>query len=173
MDDQNTVFDKSIVKEQKIFAKKSTVKHKVDSSIEEDISNKSDDTGQEGEILKVNVPAGVYFGEKFKIHKCSPKCVSKTKFDFNESEEKITGNVLLVPLQWGCRRQIVMHSYKGRRKVCYVTPCGRRLRNFEEVHKYLTITKLNMEMDFFSFEWRLRVLYEFKVAKEIQIKDIS
>ena len=66
-----------------------------------------------------------------------------------------------------------MHSYKGRRKVCYVTPCGRRLRNFEEVHKYLTITKLNMEMDFFSFEWRLRVLDEFKVAKEIQIKDIS
>ena len=73
MDDQNTVFDKSIVKEQKIFAKKSTVKHKVDSSIKEDISNKSDDSGQEGEILQVNVPAGVYFGEKFKIHKCSHK----------------------------------------------------------------------------------------------------
>ena len=45
VDDQNTVFDKSIVKEQKIFAKKSTVKHKVDSSIKEDISNKSDDSG--------------------------------------------------------------------------------------------------------------------------------
>ena len=30
-----------------------------------------------------------------------------------------------------------------------------------------------MEMDFFSFEWWLRVLDEFKPAKEIQIKDLS
>ena len=83
LNDQNTVFDKSNVKEEKIFVKKSTGKCKVDSSTDDDMSNKSDATGEEGEIQQVNITAGVYFGEKFKIHKCSPKCVSKTKFDFN------------------------------------------------------------------------------------------
>ena len=83
LNDQNIVFDKSNVKEEKIFDKKSTGKRKVDSSIEEDMSNKSDATGEEGEIQQVNITAGVYFGEKLNNHKCSPKCVSKTKFDFN------------------------------------------------------------------------------------------
>ena len=70
--------------EKKIFAKKSTGKRKVESSTDEDMSNKSSDaTGLEGQIQQVNIPSGIYFGEKFKSHKCSPKCVSKTKFDFN------------------------------------------------------------------------------------------
>ena len=54
-----------------------------------------------------------------------------------------------------------------------MAPCGRRLRNIEEVPKYLTIRKLDMEMDFFSFECWLRVLDEFKPANDIQIKDLS
>ena len=133
--------------EKKIFAKKSTGKRKVDSSTEEDMSNKSSDaTGHEGQIQQVNAPSGIYLGEKFTSHKCSQKCVLKTNFNFNEFEGKISGNVLLVPLQWGWRRQIVMHSNKGRKKVCYVAPCGRRLGNNEEVPKYLTITKLDMEV---------------------------
>ena len=46
-------------------------------------------------------------------------------------------------------------------------------RNIEEVHKYLTIAKFEMEIDFFSYEWWLHVLDEFRPAKEVQIKELS
>ena len=162
--------------DKKIFAKKSTGKRKLESRAEENLPNKSSDTiatGYEGSIHQVTEPSGIYLGEKFRTHKCSARCVSKKTFNFNASEEKICGNILLVPLQWGWRRQIVMHSNKGMRKVCYVAPCGRRLRKIEEVHQYLSITKLKMEIDFFSFEWWLHVLDEFKPVKEVQIRDLS
>ncbi len=60
---------------------------------------------------------------------------------------------LLVPILLGWERQLTKHKCQGRRTVFYAAPCGRRLRNLDEVHRYLKMTESNLEIDFFNFEW--------------------
>ena len=44
----------------------------------------------------------------------------------------------------------------------------------EEVQRYLTITRLNMEVDMFTFEFWLKVMDEYQVnPKFIKVKDFS
>lgn len=43
----------------------------------------------------------------------------------------------------------------------YRAPCGRRLRNIQEVHKYLRMTKSDMSVDLFDFDYRVHCLAEF------------
>ena len=45
-------------------------------------------------------------------------------------------NPLLIPVKLGWKRELVMFNNRGRRKVYYVAPCGRRLRSYEEVHRF-------------------------------------
>ena len=42
------------------------------------------------------------------------------------------------------------------RWVMYSAPCGRKLRNIDEVHRYLRIVKSTLEVDFFNFDWYLK-----------------
>ena len=54
-------------------------------------------------------------GLKFVPHDCSPACVSRPEHKFNSA--KVTGQILLIPLQWGWRRQVSKHSNNGFTKV--------------------------------------------------------
>ena len=157
-------------KEKKSFAKKSTAgKRNVETSTEDEgIKPKSD-----GEIIQSSLNSHAA-PRTFKSHTCSPKCVSRAEYNYNDAGVKVGGQVLMIPLTFGWAREVAKHSNNGLRKVCYVAPCGRRLRSPEEVHRYLRVTKLRMEMDFFSFEWWLHVRDRFQVEQKfIQIKDIS
>jgi histone-lysine N-methyltransferase SETDB1 len=49
--------------------------------------------------------------------------------------------------------QVVKFNNYSRRHVYYIAPCGRRLRNMDEIHKYLRVTQSALEIDFFNLEW--------------------
>ena len=54
---------------------------------------------------------------QFVPHDCSPACVSRPEHNFNSGNVKVTGQILLIPLQWGWRRLVVKHSNNGFTKV--------------------------------------------------------
>lgn len=47
----------------------------------------------------------------------------------------------------------------------YHAPCGVRLRNMEELHQYLRITKSPMSVDLFEFDHWVHCLAEFVLDK--------
>ena len=54
-------------------------------------------------------------GLQFVPHDCSPACVARPEHKFNSA--KVTGQILLIPLQWGWSRQVSKHSNNGFTKV--------------------------------------------------------
>lgn len=62
-----------------------------------------------------------------------------------------------------CR--IISHFGGGKRSVLYKAPCGRTLRKMEEVHMYLRITKSQMTVDLFDFDYWVNCLAEFSIEK--------
>lgn len=62
-------------------------------------------------------------------------------------------------------RSIISHFGGGKRSVLYKAPCGRSLRNMEEVHMYLRITKSEMTVDLFDFDYWVNCLAEFVIEK--------
>jgi histone-lysine N-methyltransferase SETDB1 len=126
--------------------------------------------------LEVEIVEGVNFIK----HQCSPLCMDDTKFLYDENkiitkDEKLKHfNPLLVPVILGWKRQITKHKNFGKRSVYYVSPCGRRLRNLEEIHRYLRVTHSTLEIDFFNFEWYVQVYKFFTPERKFyQIDDIS
>ena len=74
----------------------------------------------------------------------------------------------------GWDRQIVRYKNGNKRWVFYVAPCGRRLRNLNEVQKYLTVTRSDLGIDFFNYDWFLHVFNQWEPDhKHCFIKDIS
>ena len=153
--------------EKKSVARKTT-KRKADV-----LKEKSDPTSEkfssEGEIVQVNVQP---LSKKFVSHQCGPDCVTSSADKFVDGNLKGVQSIFIIPFQCGWSRQVVKHSNCGQRKVCYIAPCGRRLRKIDEVYKYIGITGLKMEIDWFSFDWWLHPLDQFK-AEEIIVKDLS
>ena len=56
-------------------------------------------------------------GLQFVPHDCTPACISRPEHNFNSGNVKVTGQILLIPLQWGWRRLVVKHSNNGFTKV--------------------------------------------------------
>ncbi|XP_060568067.1 histone-lysine N-methyltransferase SETDB1-like isoform X2 [Ruditapes philippinarum] len=114
---------------------------------------------------------------KDKIHKkmvkhvCSRKCLN----NINDDPEKLKGNnPLLIPLFYGWERHVAKTKPYGRRVVFYRAPCGRRLRNLDEVDSFLEITKSGLSIDNFCCDAELHVHHEFIPVKTFcDIKDIS
>lgn len=73
-------------------------------------------------------------------------------------------STLTQPLVACWERQIVKH--KTIKQVLYKAPCGRRLRNMAEIHKYLKITQNRFTVDNFDFEPAITVMTYFDVKKE-------
>ncbi|CAG4967281.1 unnamed protein product [Colias eurytheme] len=83
-----------------------------------------------------------------------------------------TYNPLAKPLLSGWERQIV--RWKGNKSVMYRAPCGRRVRNMRELHKYLRAVGSDMGVDLFDFNPNTHCLAEFVINKcLISKKDLS
>lgn len=102
---------------------------------------------------------GEYKRVVFKPHKCSPKCVTS-----NKPDEHLGMNPLSIPCILGWERQVMKQSKKSKRRVYYVAPCGRRLRDIDEVVHYLRLTDSHLTIDQFCFDSCVNVFCEFKPA---------
>ncbi|KAJ8687450.1 hypothetical protein QAD02_023244 [Eretmocerus hayati] len=108
--------------------------------------------------------------KKFVPHKCGPKCVESITF----TPDDLRGySPLSIPLLCGWNRQICKFP-KAKKVIVYQAPCGVRLRNMEELHRYLRITKCPMSVDLFEFDHWVHCLAEFVLDKcFVNIKDLS
>ncbi|XP_068621901.1 histone-lysine N-methyltransferase eggless-like [Battus philenor] len=102
-------------------------------------------------------------------HQCGPKC---RRTDVLALKELRTYNPLAKPLLSGWERQIV--RFKGHKEVLYRAPCGRRLRNMAELHRYLRTIKSDMPVDLFDYGPSTHCLAEFVLNKcLVGKKDLS
>ncbi|XP_014776504.1 histone-lysine N-methyltransferase eggless isoform X1 [Octopus bimaculoides] len=106
-------------------------------------------------------------------HECSPECVKDC--DDKDFHIKFRGrNMLLVPTLCGWERQVTKVRPSAKRIVIYRGPCARRMRNLDEVDKYLLATNCNLSIDLFTFDPNLHTHTEFVPIKTFcDIKDIS
>ncbi|KAG5343984.1 SETB1 methyltransferase, partial [Acromyrmex heyeri] len=111
-----------------------------------------------------------YEPKKYVTHKCGPRCIKGIKV----SHDDLKGlSPLSIPLLCGWHRQLCKFS-KGKKVILYQTPCGVRLRNMEELHRYLRITNSTLSVDLFDFDYWVRAFADFVVEKcFINIKDLS
>ena len=66
---------------------------------------------------------------------------------------------------WGWSREIMKQNTDKSKHlidVIYRAPCGRRLRNLEEVHRYLRLTGSQLGVDLFSFDGCVQCFEVFK-----------
>nr|XP_049707074.1 uncharacterized protein LOC110383113 isoform X2 [Helicoverpa armigera] len=106
---------------------------------------------------------------KMTPHKCGPKC---KRSDVLSLKELRTYNPLAKPLLSGWERQIV--RFKGHKEVMYRAPCGRRLRNVRELHRYLRAVACDLPVDLFDFHPATHCLAEFVLNKcRVGKKDLS
>ncbi|XP_001603698.1 histone-lysine N-methyltransferase SETDB1 [Nasonia vitripennis] len=108
--------------------------------------------------------------KKFVPHKCGPKCVESISF----TPDDLRGySPLSIPLLCGWNRQLCKFP-KAKKVILYQAPCGVRLRNMEELHRYLRMTNCPMSVDLFEFDFWVHCLAEFVLDKcFVNIKDLS
>ena len=150
-------------KERRPLSRKSGKAAKRLPAITEPVADES--SGKIVQLQLTSVERGV-----FRPHECSPSCV-KTSSPVRRSASR---SPLATPLELGWRREIARHSNLGRRRVCYVAPCGRRMRSPEEVHRFLGITQSSLGVEDFNFDWEVHVLDRFEAEKvKISMRDFS
>lgn len=154
-------------KEKRAVAKKSsslpprpTVQHLNNSTIYVDEDNKP-----KGKVIyytaKRHLPP-----RKYTTHECSPACL------FQITHNLSTYSPLSKPLLSGWERQIC--KAKGKKSVVYKAPCGRRLRNMSELHRYLRMTKCSLNVENFDYDFMIHCLAEYVIDTSIINKpDIS
>lgn len=107
--------------------------------------------------------------EKFKPHQCGPRCLAETQDNRNRLKGQ---NPLIIPLL--CRWERQVNRCRGKRVVMYRAPCGRRLRNMDELHRYLRLTRSNKAVDLFDFDFWVHCFDEFVAEKGFtDIRDLS
>ncbi|KPJ18407.1 Histone-lysine N-methyltransferase eggless [Papilio machaon] len=89
-------------------------------------------------------------------HECGPQC---RRSDVLPLKDLRTYNPLTKPLLSGWERQLI--RYKANKIVMYRAPCGRRLRDMPELHRYLRLTGSDMAVDLFDFSPTTHCLAEF------------
>ena len=117
------------------------------------------------------VKIGLMQGQEFVAHDCGPDC----EFQYQYVAARHSGsNPLRIPLHLGWRRKYVVFNDKEEAAIIYTAPCGRSLRNMEEVQAFLKLVKSKLEIDFFAFDPWLDVMREFIPEPDfIQVRDIS
>lgn len=72
-------------------------------------------------------------------------------------------NPFSIPMRWGWARELAKQRH-GERSVIvfYRAPCGRRMRNLGEVHRFLRITGSELGIDLFCFDSLVQCFKEFK-----------
>ncbi|XP_011144404.1 histone-lysine N-methyltransferase eggless isoform X2 [Harpegnathos saltator] len=111
-----------------------------------------------------------YEPKKYISHKCGSRCIKHIKI----SHDDLKGlPPLSIPLLCGWHRQLCKFS-KTKKVILYQAPCGIRLRNMEELHRYLRTTNSILSVDLFDFDYWVRAFADFVVEKcFINIKDLS
>lgn len=154
-------------KEKRAVAKKSTslplrptVQHLNNSTIYVDEDNKP-----KGKVIyytaKRHLPP-----RKYSPHECSPSCL------FQITHNLSTYSPLSKPLLSGWERQIC--KAKGKKSVVYKAPCGRRLRNMADLHRYLRLTDCALNVENFDYDFMIHCLAEYVIDTWIINKpDIS
>lgn len=143
-------------KEKRAVAKKSTslpprptVQHLNNSTIYVDEDNKP-----KGKVVyytaKRHLPP-----RKYTTHECSPSCL------FQITHNLSTYSPLSKPLLSGWERQIC--KAKGKKFVVYKAPCGRRLRNMGELHRYLRLTNCSLNVENFDYDFMIHCLAEYVI----------
>lgn len=110
------------------------------------------------EVVKIDLKDATEYNRiGYTSHECSPSCVAGDDPDAQKGK-----NPLSIPSLYGWERQIVKQSKKSKRKVQYTAPCGRRLRNIEEVAQFLRLCKSLLTVDLFCFDNLVNTFCEFK-----------
>uniref|UniRef100_A0A182RJ96 Histone-lysine N-methyltransferase eggless n=1 Tax=Anopheles funestus TaxID=62324 RepID=A0A182RJ96_ANOFN len=107
--------------------------------------------------------------QRFVTHRCNPNCLYKMPSNIH------TYNLLARPLVTGWERHICyMRGTKKASVIMYRAPCGRRLRDMQEVHRYLRLTNCSLNVEHFDFETDVRALATFKAENFLfECKDLS
>lgn len=106
--------------------------------------------------------------KKYTKHECSNACLPVMKNDL------AAFSPLSKPLLSCWERQIVRQ--RNYRFVVYKAPCGRRLRDMNEVFRYLNTTKCMLNVENFDFDPSIQVLASYHVDKNscpLYIDDIT
>lgn len=125
-----------------------------------------------GVVKELQLPKDAAMPKRFQSHKCGPQCIDWIEYD----PVKMRGyNPLSIPLYCGWQRELP--KFKKKSTIMYTAPCGRRLRNMEELHKYLRLCQSNMAVDLFDFDYWVNALSEFalsdRVPKYIERDDMT
>lgn len=110
-----------------------------------------------------------YKPRMFAPHQCGYRCIDGIIYDPTQIK---CYNPLVLPQLHGWQRHIT--RCKAKKIVIYRSPCGRRLRNMEELHRYLRVTKSNLSVDLFDYDSWVHCFSEYVMsAGFINIKDLS
>lgn len=137
-----------------------TVRHLNNSTIFVD-----DDNKPKGKVVyytaRKNLPPRNYVP-----HLCNPAC------PFNITHNLTFYSPLAKPLLSGWERQVFRQ--KSKKFIVYRGPCGKRMRNIEELHRYLRVTDNDLNVDNFDFSPETNCLAEYVLEKcLVNKKDIS
>lgn len=122
----------------------------------------------EGKLVRTKVPKDRPRPKVYVPHTCGPTCVISVNTGLAELG---TVNALLYPIWFGWNREVTLLP---KRYIFYRTPCGLRLRDYEELQEYLNLTKLNLGIDFFCFDLNVDIQLHFVTHKQMYIiKDLS
>uniref|UniRef100_A0A182W7G5 Histone-lysine N-methyltransferase n=1 Tax=Anopheles minimus TaxID=112268 RepID=A0A182W7G5_9DIPT len=107
--------------------------------------------------------------QKFVPHECNPNCLYKMLSNMHPYP------LLARPLVTGWERYFCyIRGSKKTAEVMYRAPCGRRLRNMQEIHHYLRVTESTLNVEHFDFESEIKALATFKAENFFfECKDIS
>ncbi|XP_058815373.1 histone-lysine N-methyltransferase eggless [Topomyia yanbarensis] len=97
---------------------------------------------------------------KYKPHECNPNCLFKITHNLKSYSP------LAKPLLSGWERQLCKTKYK-KVYVVYRAPCGRRLRNMYELHKYLRLTQSTLNVENYDFDAIIHCLAEYVIENHI------
>jgi histone-lysine N-methyltransferase SETDB1 len=71
-------------------------------------------------------------------------------------------NPLSIPMLCGWSREVAKQRHGERLSIIYRAPCGRRMRNMDEVHRYLRLTGSQIGVDLFCFDNFVHCFTEFE-----------
>lgn len=107
--------------------------------------------------------------KRYVAHSCSPSCLVAQAGTLSQYSP------LSKPLLTYWERLIVRQKHN--RWIQYKAPCGRRLRDMYEIHKYLKMTKCFLNVDNFDFDVNIAVLSSYEVIDKakcpLYIADMS
>lgn len=124
-----------------------------------------DDDSDKGRVVYYTAKQNVE-EKKFMPHNCGPSCLRKLMHDLKNYSPTAK------PLLSGWKREIA--KVKLKRTVYYQAPCGRRLRDIDEVYKYLKMTECRLGIECFDFDNKLHCLASYVTDKAFySVDDIS